>query len=99
VSGAGASEWPESNNFHAVVPGVDPESLAAAFAQLGWRVGKDSWHEYSVASDWAEFTFIPADGVLVAGAVVTGRYEDAVTVFGAVGHPCIADPEAGVEGG
>jgi hypothetical protein len=47
----------------------------------------------SVASDWAEFTFMPSDGVLVAGMVVHGRYADAVEVFTAVGHPCVADPE------
>ena len=94
VSGAAAdSEWPEFNNFYAVAPGADPESLAAAFGRLGWRVGKESWREYSVASDWAEFTFMPSDGVLVAGMVVHGRYADAVEVFTAVGHPCVADPE------
>jgi hypothetical protein len=30
-------ELPEFNNFYAVVPGANPDSLAAAFGQSGWR--------------------------------------------------------------
>jgi hypothetical protein len=92
----GDAEWPDSNNFYAAVRGIGPESLAAAFGQLGWRVGKESWQEYWVASDWAEFTFMPVDGVLVAGVVVKGRHADAIAVFGTVGYPCVADPDTGV---
>lgn len=88
-----AVEWPESNNFYAVVPGVQPEVLAEAFERAGWGVGKASWFEYFVSSDWAEMTFMPNDGVLVAGMVARGRYADAVAAFSAVGFPCIADPE------
>jgi hypothetical protein len=95
VSGAVAdAAWPESNNFYATVAGVDPRSLADAFARLGCLVGKESWLEYSVSNDWAEFTLMPDDGVLVAGAVVPGHYADAIAAFTAAGHPCVADPEA-----
>lgn len=88
-----AVEWPESNNFYAVVPGVSPEALAAAFGRAGWGVGKESWYEYGVCCEWADMTFMPDDGVLVAGMVARGRYADAVAAFARVGFPCTADPE------
>jgi hypothetical protein len=93
TSADGAVEWPESNNFYAVVPGVRPELVAEAFGHAGWSVGKESWFAYSVSSEWAEMTLMPRDGVLVAGMVARGRYADAVAAFTAVGFPCIADPE------
>jgi hypothetical protein len=87
-------EWPESNNFYASVRDAEPEQLAEAFrARAGWSVGKESWFEWGVATDWAELTFMPDDGVLVAGMVARGRYADAVAAFTAVGFPCVADPE------
>jgi hypothetical protein len=92
-SAADAAEWPAGNNFHALVPGTAPELLAEAFGRAGWGVGKASWFEYMVSNDWAEMTFSPTDGVLVAGEVARGRYADAVAVFTAVGFPCVADPE------
>jgi hypothetical protein len=92
-SAVDAVEWPESNNFYATVPGVKPEALAAEFGRAGWSVGKASWYEYEVSCEWAEMTFMPDDGVLVAGMVARGRYADAVAAFAAVGFACTADPE------
>ena len=88
-----AVEWPESNNFYARVPGVTPETLAGEFRRAGWAVRKASWYEYEVSCEWAEMTFMPDDGVLVAGMVARGRYADAVAAFAAVGFACTADPE------
>jgi hypothetical protein len=86
-------DWPEHNNFYAHVPDADPETLADSFQNLGWTVGKESWHEFHVANDWAEFVFMPEKGVLISGVVRPGRYADAVAVFATAGHPCTADPE------
>lgn len=92
-SAVDAVEWPESNNFYATVPGTQPSLLAEEFRRAGWAVGKASWFEYSVSCKWAEMTFMPDDGVLVAGMVARGRYADAVAAFAQVGFPCMADPE------
>ena len=92
-SAVDAVEWPESNNFYARVPGVEPSPLAEAFGRAGWGVGKESWYEYEVWCEWAEMTLMPDDGVLVAGMVARGRYADAVAAFAALGFPCTADPE------
>lgn len=92
-SGGEAVEWPESNNFYASVAGVEPEALAGEFRRAGWAVRKASWYEYEVCCEWAEMTFMPNDGVLVAGMVARDRYADAVAAFAAVGFACTADPE------
>jgi hypothetical protein len=92
-SAADAVEWPDSNNFYASVRGVEPEALAREFGRAGWAVRKASWYEYEVSCEWAEMTFMPNDGVLVAGEVARGRYADAIAAFAAVGFPCTADPE------
>lgn len=75
------SELPDfSNFFSSLDTELTPAQVADLYGAIGWRVGKRSWEDYEVTSDWGELVIEDTSPILMHGPVadLPGRVEELV---------------------
>jgi hypothetical protein len=72
----------DSNVYGFMHNASDLESLARAFAQLGWAVRKSAWDEYEVECSWCQVNLFDSGGVpKFAGVVELTRADELADAF------------------